>query len=161
MIFFVRIALRGIFLKVDDTLSKYLLHHKSKSTTSNLHFADEWAQVFSKVLRSFEFTFPIIQDMKDLGLYKPGNETFEVDRNFDLGFLQKSFVYFLGYQMTFRYQAYDLQTCRKIGQFLNSNHPNFLMEADLHPIYKRSAYPEPIIRLLRLVKGSIPFQNKL
>ena len=159
--FFVRIALKGNFLKIDDTLTKYLLHDKSKSATSNLHFAEEWAQIFSKVLRSFDFTPPIIHDMMELGLYCAGNDSYEVELEFDLDFLQKSFVYFLGYQMIFRYQAYDLQSCRRIGRFLHSTDPEFLMETNLNPIFKRSAYPVPIIRFLRFVKGSSPFQNKL
>lgn len=122
---FVRIALNHKILKINDTLSKYLIHENSKTTLQNIGFAQEYGKVFSRVLRSFSFGKPLIEKMQFLGLYQEGTEKHPVGQEIDFETLEKAFCYNLRYQLNFYYDELDLEKSRLISQYLVKMYPDF------------------------------------
>ena len=125
---FVRIALNHKMLKINDILSKYLIHENSKTTLQNIGFAEEYAKVFSRVLRSFSFSNPLIEKMQFLGLYDEGTESYPVGQEIDLKSLEKAFCYNLRYQLNFYYDELEVKKSRLISQFLVKLYPDFCKE---------------------------------
>ncbi len=149
---FVRIALQFDLLKVEDVFSKYRLHDESKTMTDSAAFARDWSKTFSKLLRSFSFTEDLIRQLDDLGIYVPGTDTFGVAKSFDRSFLERSFLYFLFYQVHFYYEALDMDKVRMITQHIKSIDPAFLKQTGLQPVYLRSRYfPRSVIALARKI----------
>jgi glycosyltransferase involved in cell wall biosynthesis len=148
---FVRVALNYDSLRVDDIFSKYLVHPSSKTATSNVKFADEWAKIFSKVLRSFSFTSQLIAEMKSIGLYheaskkaesnKSENDKYTVNKHFDEPYLRKAFYYALYYQVYFRYEDGQMGKVKEIIRFLKEKAPEFVTQHQLDKIYLRASIP--------------------
>lgn len=151
---FARAYLHFDFLKVDDVFSKYLLHDESKTVSSSVDFADDWAKVFSKVLRSIEGTKQLIDQLKELALYKEGDDTFKVRKSIDIEFLKASLKYHLGYQMYFRYEGYDLQGVKRIGTFVRSEFPEYYKAAQLDQMHQRAKMPAWLLKTIKKIKGS-------
>ena len=135
---FVRIALNYNILETKDYFSKYLLHEKSKTSTASTKFANEWAGIFSKVLRSFSITNDLINEMRFLNLYHEGEDTYVVSKEFGEAFLRKSFLYFLYFQVVFYYDALELEQVRKLTRFIKNFDKKFLKMNNLVPVYWRS-----------------------
>ena len=150
---FVRFALNNSFLMVDDVFSKYLLHKNSKTMISNKNFADEWAMIFSKVLRSFDFTNTIIEDMKSLNLYQKKDDYYSVSKQFDIEYLKKSFYCFLYFQIYFRYENLEINQVHQITTFIKKHNADFLVQEQLDKIHFRTSLPfsKNIISLSRKI----------
>lgn len=147
---FVRMALQYDFLKSDLIFSKYLLHEDSKTTNSSLKFADDWAKVFSKVARSFPFSGHLIDMLVMMDIYHHDDgKKYTVTKSYSEKFIDYAFLLFLGNQLTFRYEGYDLKGMRKIGKYLDENHPDFLRENNYLPIYRRACLPAGLIKFMR------------
>jgi glycosyltransferase involved in cell wall biosynthesis len=148
--FFLRIFLQGSFQETDEVFSKYLLHDNSKTIKVQAQFAQDWAKVYSKLLRSFSFTTPFIQHMKSLGLYTDGSDTYVVSKTIDYDFIAQSFPYFLRFQIIFYYQFADLQQVRKLTGYLNEMNPEFVFSHNLKSVYWRSRMlPGFLLKMLR------------
>ncbi len=125
---FVRIALNHKILKINDILSKYLIHENSKTTLQNIGFAKEYAKIFSRVLRSFSFSEPLIEKMQFLGLYHEGTENYPVTHEINLETLEKIFCYNLLYQLNFYYDDLEIEKSKLISQYLSKMYPDFCRE---------------------------------
>jgi len=123
--FFLQMSLNYNSLKVNDILSKYLLHQNSKTVSQSAVFAKDYALIFSKLLRSFSFTTNLIQQMTDLGIYAEGNDAYKIGKNFTISDLQKAFCYNLYFQLTFYYDAGELAEVYKFTCFLKKQYPDF------------------------------------
>lgn len=150
---FLRMALQFEFLQVTDIFSKYLLHDASKSMTSQIKFADEWGGIFSKLLRSFDFTSEMIALMKDFNLYVEGTNCYVVTKKIDKEYLEQSFLYHLAFQLTFRYEVLDFKICKPICQFLSKNHSQFVADNGLKGICQRVMLGKTIVGTLRKFKS--------
>jgi len=154
--FFVQIALNYKIEKIEGVFSKYLMHPSSKTVSQNSGFAKDYAQVFSKILRSFssENTQDLIREMTNLGLYHEANDTYQVSKKYTKNELQKAFLYNLKYQLSFYYEDLDLETCRKITNFLKGFAPDFVAEfPEILQINQRSKWlNKPLMQLLRKVR---------
>jgi glycosyltransferase involved in cell wall biosynthesis len=150
---FIRIALNYDILKVEETFSKYLLHANSKTVQNNLGFAQEWALVFSKLLRSFSFTTRLITDMKELGLYVAGEDRYLVRKHWEQSFIEKSFLYFLCYQAYYYYEAMQVQEVKKITSFIKRKNYSFFKQNNLESMHQRSKYVHP--KVLQLIRNLI------
>lgn len=148
-----KIALNHKILKVDDIFSNYLLHNTSKSVVGQIEFANDWAKVFSKVLRSIPETRNIIEEMKELNLYYKDITKYKTEKTLDEKFMNKVFLYFLLNQIIFRYQALEMKEVHKILRFVKSKSSLFFKENDLAKIYWRTKIPvlKNIIALYREV----------
>lgn len=122
---FLRIFLNYDCLKVEDVFSKYLLHQSSKTVSQSAVFAKDYAMIFSKLLRSFSFTSTLIMQMKDLGIYDEGNDSYKISKIFTINDLKIAFCYNLQYQITFYYEAGELNNVYQLTSFLKKNYPDF------------------------------------
>lgn len=154
--FFVQIALNYQIEKLEGTFSKYLMHPSSKSVSQNSGFAKDYAQIFSKILRSFSATHTqeLIREMTNLELYHKADDTYQVSKKYTKSELYKAFLYNLKYQLSFYYEDLDLETCRKITNFLKDFAPDFVAEfPEISQINQRSKWlNKPIMQLLRKVR---------
>ncbi len=149
---FLRMALEFEFLMVEDIYSKYLLHDASKTMSAPVKFADEWASIFSKLLRSWNSSAPQISVMKELGLYNDGRDLYPIKKSFSAEYIQVAFLYHLAFQLTFRYEALDIVGCKPICQYLSTHHPSFVDQNGLRGICKRIKLGKGIIGTLRKFK---------
>lgn len=150
---FLRMALQFDFLQVPDIFSKYLLHDASKSMTSQVKFADEWGGIFSKLLRSFDFTTELIELMKQFDLYIDAQDQYLVTKSFDQGYIEKAFLYHLAFQLTFRYEVLDFKKCKPICKYLVNSHPRFVDDNGLRSICNRVKLGKTIVGTLRKFKS--------
>ena len=135
---FVRIVLNYDISGVEEIFSKYRFHETSKSNYS-LKFAEEWARIYSKVLRSFPGTEQFIQMLKDLGLYFEGPDIYKTSKHFSGAQIKSTFVYFLEIQMHYYYNALEKKRARTIAEFLiQQNDQRSKIEA--RRIYRRTLF---------------------
>lgn len=145
-----RIALNYEIEKVDDLFSKYRLHAESKSVASNIEFTRDWAKTFSRVLRSFDFTGEMIQNLSDLGLYVDGAGCYNVTKNFSREAIRRAFLYFLEFQLYYFYENLDLKRAHQLTRFIRGADPDFYHRRNLGKIYWRSkSSSATLIRFLR------------
>ena len=147
---FVRIALNYEIRPVNEVVSRNRYHSESKSVSKVFGFAADWAKVFSKVLRSFDFTDEIVSELKDLGIYHDGTDYYEVCREFDDSDIQRAYVYFLQEQAQLYYGAYRMDQAKAIVKRIKQLDSNIYDEYGLAAIYIRSSYVP--ISLLRFAK---------
>ncbi len=148
--FVARIALNYEIVKVDNILSKYRLHESSKSVALSHRFARDWAKVFSRVLRSFEFTEELIESMRELKLYVAGDDRYRVTKNFSKADIDKAFLHFLKFQIGWHYESLDTQTVKRIAGFIKQRAPEFYNEHGLRDLHLRARFlGKPAISFLR------------
>ncbi|TAH22779.1 MAG: glycosyltransferase [Cytophagales bacterium] len=154
--FFLRMSLNYNGLKVNDILSKYLLHQNSKTVSQSAVFAKDYALIFSKLLRSFPFATDLVQQMKDLGIYTSGDDVYKVGKKFTINDLQKAFCYNLYFQLIFFYDAGELSEVRKLTSFLKKYYPDFYKaNAELPQIRLRAKFlTKKLLLFLRKVRES-------
>jgi glycosyltransferase involved in cell wall biosynthesis len=151
---FVRLALNYELLPAEDIFSKYRLHGESKSMAQSRNFADDWAKVFSKVLRSFTFTEDLIEDMRELDLYVEGDDRYQVTKAFTKRDLRQSFLYFLESHVSYDYGALDLKTAGKLAAFIKHFDAGFYRVGNLSKVRWRSRYlSRTLIKCLRSFRG--------
>lgn len=148
--FVARIALNCEIVKVDGVFSKYRLHESSKSVALSNRFALDWARVFSRVLRSFEFTASLIESMRELKLYVEGDDRYCVTKKFSLADIDKAFLYFLKFQIGWHYESLDTQAVNRIAGFIKQHAPAFYAEHELRNLHLRARFlGKPAISFLR------------
>jgi glycosyltransferase involved in cell wall biosynthesis len=151
---FVRIALNYQLLSVEDIFTKYRLHSESKSVAQSRAFADDWAKVFSRVLRSFAFTGDLIKRMREIGLYVEGDNSYQVTKTFTEQDIRQSFLYFLESHISYDYVSLDLKTAGRLASFLKDFDADFYRAGQLSKVRWRSRYlGRPLIRYLRSFRG--------
>lgn len=151
---FVRVALNYQLLSVEDIFTKYRLHGDSKSIAQGRAFADDWAKVFSRVLRSFAFTGDLIKRMRELGLYVEGDNSYQVTNTFTEQDLRLSFLYFLESHIAYDYVNMDLETAGRLAAFVKGFDADFYRAGQLSKVRWRSRYLiRPLIKYLRSFRG--------
>ncbi|MGI8654629.1 MAG: glycosyltransferase family 2 protein [Pyrinomonadaceae bacterium] len=134
----VKIALNYCMLKVDDVFSRYRLHGESKTVAQNIRFAYDWAKVFSKVLRSFDFTADLIEHMRALELYVEGRDYYRVTKRFSPADIRKAFLHFLDFQVIWYYGNLDMKKTVRISMFVKDYEPQFYKLRGLATPHRRS-----------------------
>jgi glycosyltransferase involved in cell wall biosynthesis len=154
--FFLQMSLNYKSLKVNDILSKYLLHESSKTVSQSAVFAKDYAKIFSKLLRSFSFTSEIIAQMKVLEIYTEGNDFYKVTKDFTIKDLQKAFYYNLYFQLTFYYEAGELSEVYKLTSFLKKHFPDFYKNnPELAQVHLRAKFlNKTLLNFLRKMRRS-------
>jgi glycosyltransferase involved in cell wall biosynthesis len=153
--FFVPIFLTGKYQEIDFTLSKYLYHTKSKTVTAQAKFAEDYAKIFSKVLRTLNAQLAI-EKMQDLGFYADGTDIYIVKvqeqfKNLNKEAQYKLLAYHLHNLLIFYYQGLALKEANKIANFFVSEMPDYVAQnPELEQIRWRSYFlPAWLIRRLR------------
>lgn len=148
--FYVRIALNFPVLQVPDVLSRYRLHDESKTVKSKLKFAEEWLIVFNRVIRSILFPSNTLSAMKDLNLLNETDKVvYPVSNKYTNNQLEKYFLFFLYYQLHFRYEGYDFEQCRMILRYLRKNYFKFYKEQRLGSMTMRLKLGKKLIKTCR------------
>ena len=154
--FFVRIALNYEIRPVNEIVSRNRYHPESKSISNTFNFALDWAKVFSRLLRSFEFTAELISDLKDLQIYHDGNDRYEVGLNFQRSDIERAHIYFLQEQAQLYYGAYKMPEARRIVKRIKALDSDLYDRYQLDEIYIRSTYiPVFMIKLLKLLRSKL------
>ena len=73
-------------------LSYYLLHRNSKTCSNSIGFADDWAIVYSRVLRSFGNTQKFMNFAKNLELYHDDQRYYSVSTEYSESNLEEGFL---------------------------------------------------------------------
>jgi glycosyltransferase involved in cell wall biosynthesis len=151
---FLRMILNYEALHVEDVLSKYLLHENSKSVRQHVFFAEDYAKIFSKLLRSFPFTDALIRQMKSLGMYQDGNDSYIVKKRFSIDDLTMAFFYHLRFQLIFYFEAGELEWAYRITSFLRKNYSTlYLQDKELAQVNWRARWlNKNILSILRFIK---------
>ncbi|MEP6819466.1 MAG: glycosyltransferase family 2 protein [bacterium] len=145
-----RVALNYHLLLVENVFSKYRLHSQSKSMAQSRAFADDWAKVFSRVLRSLDFTGDLIENMRELDLYVEGGDRYQVTKTFTQADIRQSFLYFLESHISFDYVGLDLKTAGKLASFIKEFDADFYQARALGKVRWRSRYlSRPLIKYVR------------
>lgn len=152
--FFLRMILNHEALQVQDVLSKYLLHKSSKSVSQQVFFAQDYAKIFSKLLRSFPFTSGLINQMKSLEMYDEGDDSYQVKKYFSIDDLTIAFFYHLRFQLVFYFEAGELDWAYRITSFLRKNYPTlYQQDKELAQVNWRAKWlNNKILSLLRWIK---------
>lgn len=147
----VRIALNYELLSVEEILSRYRLHQGCKTLSSQINQAKAAARVFSRLLRSFDFTEQVIRDMEELGLYVGGEDHYRFTKPYKAEDFRLAFSYFLESQAHFYYSDFDLEKTRLIARFLKQHDPSFDRSRNLNKLFRRSTFlNERALRFLRM-----------
>ncbi len=147
---FARVALNYPLQRVNDLFSKYRLHEESKSVAQAIRFLDDWAKTFSRVLRSFDFTSDLINHLRELKIYVEGDDRYRVTKSFTAADLRLAFLYFLEFQIHYRYDELDLARTQTLVRFVENFDASFYREHELRKIYLRSRIPAAmLIKLMR------------
>ncbi len=157
---FVRIALNYQIRPIDEIVSLNRYHPESKSIANTFNFALDWAKVFSRLLRSFDFTEELVLELKALKIYHEGCDYYKTGREYNKSDLQRAYLYFLQEQAQLYYSSYRMTEARAIVDCIRQLDYTFYTRYRLNDIYIRSRYiPIPAIKLLKflrlkLIKGS-------
>ena len=149
---FVRIALNYEIVYFDEIVSRNRFHSESKSVSQVFQFALDWARVFSKMLRSFNFTEDLIADLRALNIYDDDVDSYEISRLFNKSDIQRAYIYFLQEQAQLYYKAYEMDKARSIVKRIKQLDSSFYLKYRLNNIHFRSSYvPIPALRLLKFM----------
>lgn len=146
----VRAALHYRIKPVDDVLSRYRLHKKSKTTSSLKSFALEWKMVFSKFLRSVKHAEGYIRSMEDCGLYLAGDDAYRHQRTFTERELKLIVLYYLDFMAHLHYLFVERENTLAIISLVKKMDADFYRSRKLSSISNRARYlPASFIRFLR------------
>ena len=153
---FVRIALNYEIRSIDEIVSLNRYHPASKTMSMSFNFALDWVKVFSRLVRSFDFTSNIIADLKSLNLYHYADDNYEVGNIFTKSDIEKAYLYFLQEQAQFYYGANKLQEARHIVRRIKDLNPIFYKIYNLHDINFRSKYiPVNLMRFFKFMRSRL------
>jgi glycosyltransferase involved in cell wall biosynthesis len=155
--FFVQMALKYDFLAVNDVLSKYLMHTQSKSVSQTHRFAEDYGRVFSRVLRSFSFSQPLIEKLIDFNLYDKGKDTYTVTKTFDYQTLLQATLLNLRYRLAFYYEDMLLDKVKTVLECMKVIDASFVAnDTELSQIDLKTKFvPKLILQQLRKLKRSL------
>jgi hypothetical protein len=147
---FACLYLNGSFLSVPNLFSKYRLHSSSKTITANAHFALDWQKVFSKIVDSLDSS-DIRDKLAGLGMYRQERNLYPVSRKIEPRELNRAFMFFLYFQITFFYQGLRLSEVKRIAKYLKEHFPDFYSENNVERLRLAAGVPfaRYIIPLLR------------
>lgn len=134
----VRIVLNYELRSVEDTFSRYRLHSECKTLSSQIGQAQAAAKVFSKLLRSFDFTKQFIRNMKEMDLYIERVDRYQVTKSYSEEELRLGFLYFLDSQAHYYYTDLDLEKTKLLTNFIRHFDPNFYQSRNLDKLLWRS-----------------------
>lgn len=135
----VRIALNYELRSVPNIFSRYRLHEGCKTLSSHIAWAKAAAQVFSKLLRSFNFTTQLIRSMQELDLYVAGEDHYQGKKTFTAEEFNLAFSYFLESQAHLYYSELDLNKTKRITEFVKKYDPTFYRTRKLNQLFWRSS----------------------
>lgn len=151
---FARIALNYHIKKIDHVISGYRFHDASKSVSQAFKFAEDWARVFSRVLRSMETGVKHIPLLKSLGLYHEDGQVYTVKMPVTENDLEGALLYFLQEQAQCYYGDLRMKRARDIARAVKAINPQFYKEHRLDQLHLRSRLLSPaIVRLVRKFKS--------
>lgn len=155
--FFVQIALRHDLVAVPQLLSKYLMHTHSKSVSQTYRFAEDYGRIFSRVLRSFHFSQPLIEKLMDFGFYDKGQDTYTVTKTFDYQTLQQATLLNLRYRLAFYYEDMLLDKVKTVLECMKAIDPRFVAnDTELSQIDLKTKFvPKVLLQQLRKLKRSL------
>ncbi len=139
-----KMALHYDFLDVPEIFSKYLLHPTSKTTMSNLAFAEDWKLVFNKMLRSLpkEQSEKLLKQLDLLGMNCPKVANYDkATKEFSKEYLEKSFCLFVRFQLYYHYEDLVFDKVKKILNFLKSEYPRFYESENLGKLQTKIKLP--------------------
>jgi len=125
---------------LEDFFAVYRYHENSKSSKQKIGFAEDWAQVFSKIVYSVNPNSAIINYLKELNLFTQPNSSYLFYRTYSEEFLYQSFLYFLNFQIIFLYQAPHLSRVKQLANWLKQNEPVYYEHFNLKPVHFRAKY---------------------
>ena len=146
---YVQIALNYNVKQIDDIISKNLYHLESKSISKRVKFAVDWAKVFSKLLRSFDFTQNYINELISLGIYHNDIDHFSVVKKFTANEIKVAYLIFLQEQAQIYYGCLELKKANDIVCTIKKNDVDFFLNKKLNIIFYRSKYIPKFIFKLR------------
>lgn len=150
---FVRIALNYRIIQINELISRYRYHPDSKTISQSFNFALDWAKVFSKVLRSFNFTSTLISDLKSLNLYVDGSDSYVVENEYNIDDLNLAYLYFLQEQAQLYYGSFNTFKSAEIVRHIKFLDFNFYKKFKLDDIEFRSKYiPVSVLKLIKLIR---------
>ncbi len=150
---FVRIALNYDIRPINEIVSLNRYHSESKTMSMSFNFASDWVKVFSRLVRSFDFTTEIIADLKKLNLYDAAESKYSVKKIFTKSDIEKAYVYFLQEQAQFYYGAYKLKEARNIVSRIKDLDPILYEIYNLNDIYLRGKYfPVNVLRFFKYTR---------
>lgn len=148
--FFVRIALNHEMHQIPEFICKFRFHAESKTCTIGDVREREYCKVFSKVLRSFPFTQPWIDEMRRLGYYEEGEECYSpVSRSFQKEDIHYAFASLMVRMGINAYNENDFKKAVEIINYVQKSNPKVFKEHHLSGLSTRA----------RILTYSIP--NKL
>jgi len=157
---FVRIALNFEIIPIDEIVSRNRYHPASKTMSMSFNFALDWVKVFSRLVRSFDFTSEIIADLKNLNLYHYAEDYYEVGNSFEKKEIEKAYIYFLQEQAQFYYGAYKFREAKNIVSRIEYLDPIFYKLYKLNNINFRSKYiPVNMMRFFKFMRTLLNSQN--
>jgi glycosyltransferase involved in cell wall biosynthesis len=149
----VRIYLGGYHItKVDWFFSKYRLHPASK-TNQQLKFTIEWAQIFSKVLRSLENTESLISTLRKAGLMDETEKAIPVKKKVPAPLIKEALLFHLLIQAHYAYQDLDLAKTRLLLNSIRATDLSFYKNHKLAFLNLKSRLlPRKVISFMRKLK---------
>jgi len=148
-----RIALNYKIDRSEEIYSRYRMHPQSKSNYE-LGFIHDWNIVFSRILRSLPGTEKKIEAMKMLGLYKPGDVTYQVREGFNASLIELSFYYFLKSQAQLYYIAGDTKNSAMLFDYIRKKNPGFYKREKLSGLHFRASLLNPyLLKVIRAIKA--------
>jgi len=144
-----RIALNYPILSIPDVLSKYRYHDEGKSIAGIKELAEDWARVFSRVLRSLEGSGQLIAALQKLGMYYVEDTSYNVSIPRSAEDLRKSFLYFLEIQAHTYYDLLELDKVKQITKLVAETDEEFYKESGLANIGSRTKLGKPLIKMFR------------
>jgi glycosyltransferase involved in cell wall biosynthesis/SAM-dependent methyltransferase len=149
----IKIALNYPIHPVDDILSKYRLHAKSKSMSQLPGFAKDWVVVFSKCARTIKLSETRTNQLRKLGLYDEGTDFYETAATFTEVEKDRVMIYFLEYQLHIYYEILQLPLCAQIATVIREIDPVLYSQRSIDNIrFKSSNLPAGLIKVFRKIK---------
>jgi hypothetical protein len=125
------------------------LHQESKTSTSDLKFAEDWLVILNSFFESVPYSEKILRTLSSLGLRRESHRNYTVKEKFSTSDLRLILFYAFHYQLYYRYEGKDFGTCRKIAAWSMSNFPEKSKKLKLDQIAFRS---KPVINWLKAIK---------
>jgi glycosyltransferase involved in cell wall biosynthesis len=154
---FGKMALHYDFLSVSDIFSKYLLHKSSKTSQSNLPFAQDWQKVFCRVITAIpNADGKYVAQLKELGIWHtPAKEQLaEASKPISGELLKRAFCLFIRIQLFYHYEDSLFAEADKFIQFLKKEYPAYYQAQNLKKLHGKLKLPfrRFIIPVLRKIK---------
>ncbi|MFY7788268.1 MAG: hypothetical protein ACOVQA_10380, partial [Thermoflexibacteraceae bacterium] len=114
-------------------------------------------RIFSRVLRSFSFSQPLIEKLIDFSLYDRGKDTYTITKTFDYQTLQQATLLNLRYRLAFYYEDMLLDKVKTVLECMKAIDASFVAnDTELSQIDLKTKFvPKLILQQLRKLKRSL------